>query len=180
MTLSNLSCLSEEERYYLAPKSIFFIGIDPGLKGAIAVLDDTGNVIDLWDMPVMAKSKGKKTVKNQVNAGALCDLLLPYMNNAVTIERVSAMPGQGVSSVFSFGDTVGAIRGVCCALKMRLQYVTASSWKKHYGLPADKELARAKAIELYPSAHLPHKKDADKAEAILIARYGYESSKRDF
>lgn len=165
--------LSESEKEYLA-RNIFYVGIDPGLSGAIAVLDDNANLVDLSDIPVMAKGKGKSVVKNQINAVALSDLMLAYMNTTAIIENVSARPGQGVSSMFSLGDSVGAIRGVCASLKMRSHYVTPQTWKKYYKLPSDKEYARAKAIELYPEASLHRKKDHGKAEAILLARYGYE------
>lgn len=168
--------LSESEKEYLTYQSEnFYVGIDPGLSGAIAVLDDHANLVNLYEMPVMAKGKGHSTVKNQLNAAGLTELLFPYAKAIVIVELINAMPKQGVSSMFSLGDSCGAIRGVCSALKMQMHFVTPQTWKKHYKLPSDKEYARSKAIELYPDAHLHRKKDADKAEAILIARYGYHT-----
>ena len=154
------------------------IGIDPGLSGALSMIGRDG-LLAVADIPVMAKGKGAGKVKNEVNAAALNHLLREWANGSaddvmVVLERVASMPGQGVASMLSLGDTVGCIRGVVAARGYPVQWVTPQSWKKHYGLPADKELARARAIELYPEADLARKRDHGRAEAILIARYGWE------
>lgn len=154
------------------------VGIDPGLSGALALIGPAG-LLAVADMPVVAKGKGAGRVKNEVNPAALAQLLREWVNGhadevLVVVERVSAMPGQGVAGVFSLGDTLGAIRGVVAARGYPVAWVTPHAWKKHYGLPADKELARARAVQLYPEADLTRKKDHGRAESILIARYGWE------
>lgn len=154
------------------------VGIDCGLTGALAMLGQPG-LMAVADIPVMAKGKGAGRVKNEVNAAALNGLLREWVSGhgddvLVVIERVSSMPGQGVASMMSLGDTVGCIRGVVAARGYPVQWVTPQAWKKHYGLPADKELARARAIQLYPGAELTRRKDHNRAEAILLARYGWE------
>ena len=147
------------------------IGIDPGITGAIAAIDSHGHS-EVFDIPVMANGKGKSKVKNHVNAAGLAKLLSGYGADIVYLERISSMPGQGVASMFSMGDTFGCIRGVCAAIGLPVEIITPQSWKKHYRLGSDKEIVRAKAIELYPEAPLSRKKDHNRAEAILIARYG--------
>lgn len=159
------------------------VGIDPGLSGALALLGPSG-LHALHDMPVMAKGKGAGRVKNEVNGAALSHLLREWVDGhadevLVVVERVSSMPGQGVAGVFSLGDTIGCIRGVVAARGYPVQFVTPQAWKKHFGLTAGKdvdgkELARAKAIQLFPEADLARKKDHNRAEAILIARHGWE------
>lgn len=162
------------------------IGIDPGITGAIAIIDSDGNLERVEDLPVMAKGKGKSKSKNQINAAGLAALINDMRKDGfgkrtvtVYLERVSSMPGQGMASTFSLGDTFGCIRGVCAALNIPVELISPQSWKKHYGIKKDKEIARAKAIELYPEAPLHRKKDQNRAEAILIARYGLEVNRRD-
>ena len=150
------------------------IGIDPGLSGAIAVLENN-KVLNMFDMPVM--SEGKKN-KRQLNSALLVNLIKESIENsgevAVVVEQVNAMPGQGVTSMFNFGQTFGAIKGVCAALKLPIFFVRPSKWKKHFELiNSSKDASRTKAIEMYPqiSERLSRKKDVNKADAILIARY---------
>ena len=148
------------------------IGIDPGLTGAVAVI---GEDVEVHDIPVMARGKGQGRVKAQVNAAGLVELLDLSVDGGradVYLERVASMPGQGVASMFSMGDTFGCIRGVCAALGYTVYLITPQEWKKAYKLGSDKEVIRAKAIELYPKAPLSRKKDHNRAEALLIARYG--------
>ncbi len=150
------------------------IGIDPGLSGAIAILDDL-KVFDMFDMPIM--SEGKKN-KNQLNSAQLVNIvkrhILPDGDTFVIVEQVSAMPGQGVTSMFNFGQTFGAIKGICASLNLPIFYVRPTKWKKHFELiNASKDASRTKVIEMYPSIsdRLRKKKDVNKADAILIARY---------
>jgi len=150
------------------------IGIDPGLSGAIAILNDN-KVLELYDMPVMAE--GKKN-KKQLNSAQLVKLLKSKINNneeiAVVVEQVNAMPGQGVTSMFNFGQTFGAIKGICAALGLPIFFVRPSKWKKHFDLiNSSKDSSRTKAIEMYPllSDELSKKKDVNKSDAILIARF---------
>ena len=150
------------------------IGIDPGLSGAIAILENN-KVLNLFDIPVM--SEGKKN-KRQLNSAHLVNLIRENINSneeiAVVVEQVNAMPGQGVTSMFNFGQTFGAIKGICASLNLPIFYVRPAKWKKHFDLiNASKDASRTKAIEMYPSIsdRLRKKKDVNKADAILIARY---------
>ena len=154
------------------------IGIDPGLSGAIAVMEDN-KVLHLFDIPVM--SEGKKN-KRQLNSALLVSLLkeniVSHEEVAVVVEQVNAMPGQGVTSMFNFGQTFGAIKGVCAALDLPIFFVRPSKWKKHFELiNSSKDSSRTKAIEMYPklSNQLTKKKDVNKSDAILIARYYSET-----
>ena len=150
------------------------IGIDPGLNGAIAVLKDN-KVKEIFDVPVMPE--GKKN-KRQLNSAQLVKLLKEIISEeeevVVIVENVSAMPGQGVTSMFNFGQTFGAIKGICAALGLPIFFVRPAKWKKHFDLiNSSKDASRTKVIEMYPSIspRLSKKKDVNKADAILIARY---------
>ncbi len=150
------------------------IGIDPGLSGAIAILEEK-KVISVIEMPVMAE--GKKN-KRQLNSAQLVTIIKENIKVseevAVVVEQVNAMPGQGVTSMFNFGQTFGAIKGVCAALNLPIFFVRPSKWKKHFELiNSSKDSSRTKAIEMYPSLsnQLSKKKDVNKSDAILIARF---------
>ena len=150
------------------------IGIDPGLSGAVAILDNL-KIFDLFDMPIMAE--GKKN-KNQLNSAQLVKIIRSHIltndDTFVIVEQVSAMPGQGVTSMFNFGQTFGAIKGICASLNLPIFYVRPNKWKKHFELiNASKDASRTKVIEMYPSIsdRLSRKKDVNKADAILIGRY---------
>ena len=126
-------------------------GIDPGLAGAIAILD--GNkVVDFTDLPTM--SDGKKN-KRQLNSAHLSQYIqkniLDINRTVVVVEQVNAMPGQGVTSMFNFGQTFGAIKGISATLKLPIFFVRPSKWKKHFELiNSSKDASRTKAIEMYP------------------------------
>ena len=154
------------------------IGIDPGLSGAIAVLEDS-KIKELFDMPVMPDGKKKK---RQLNSALLVKLIKDkiknYEDTVMVVEQVNAMPGQGVTSMFNFGQTFGAIKGICAALGLPIYFVRPAKWKKHFELiNASKDASRTKAIEMYPSIseQLSKKKDVNKSDAILIARYYNET-----
>ena len=154
------------------------IGIDPGLSGGIAILDDL-KIFDIYDMPIM--SEGKKN-KNQLNSAQLVNIIKKnIISNGDTfliVEQVSAMPGQGVTSMFNFGQTFGAIKGICATLELPIYFVRPSKWKKHFELiNSSKDSSRTKAIEMYPklSSELAKKKDVNKSDAILIARFFSET-----
>ena len=156
------------------------IGIDPGLSGGIAILDDL-KIYDIFDMPIM--SEGKKN-KNQLNSAQLVNIINKHVlrkeNTFVIVEQVSAMPGQGVTSMFNFGQTFGSIKGICAALGLPIFYVRPAKWKKHYNLiNSQKDASRTRAIEIFPyfSSQLSKKKDSNKADAILIANFYYETYK---
>ena len=154
------------------------VGIDPGLNGAIAVLQDK-KVLSITDMPVMAD--GKKN-KRQLNNAQLAEILRKNTSEgdeiSIVVEQVNAMPGQGVTSMFNFGQTFGAIKGVCAAMQLPIFFVRPSKWKKYFELiNSSKDSSRTKAIEMYPnlSDQLAKKKDVNKSDAILIARFFIET-----
>ena len=158
--------------------------IDPGLSGAIAILENK-KVLDLFDMPVMAD--GKKN-KRQINGSQTYNEIYLRTKNFskkdifVVVEQVSAMPGQGVTSMFNFGQTFGAIKGISATLKLPIFFVRPSKWKKHFELiNSSKDASRTKAIEMYPSyaEKLSRKKDVNKSDAILIARFFSETGFKD-
>ena len=158
------------------------IGIDPGLSGGIAVLENN-KVLSIFDMPVM--SEGKKN-KRQLNSAQLVKLIKDNISKnedvSVVVEQVNAMPGQGVTSMFNFGQTFGAIKGVCAALSLPIFFVRPAKWKKHFELiNSSKDSSRTKAIEMYPSLSndLAKKKDVNKSDAILIARFYSETRLND-
>ena len=158
------------------------IGIDPGLSGAIAVMHDK-KVINMYDMPVMAE--GKKN-KRQLNSSQLVNIIKENIHEdeetIVVVEQVNAMPGQGVTSMFNFGQTFGAIKGVCAALKLPIFFVRPSKWKKHFELiNSSKDASRTKVIEMYPtlSGQLAKKRDVNKSDAILIAKFYFETKLKD-
>ncbi len=147
------------------------IGFDPGNTGAIAVLTDDKEFIAVHDMPVMANGK-----KNQVNAAEVARIINIYAaeNSCfVVIEKVGAMPGQGVTSMFNFGMGFGVIQGVVAARELPFVLVTPQKWKKAASLIGkEKDNARTLAQQLYPLAPLGRKKDIGRADALLIARFG--------
>ena len=154
------------------------VGIDPGLSGGIAILENN-KVLKLFDMPVMAE--GKKN-KKQLNSAQLVDIIKDNISSgediAIVVEQVNAMPGQGVTSMFNFGQTFGAIKGVCAALNLPIFFVRPSKWKKYFELiNSSKDSSRTKVIEMYPSLsnQLAKKKDVNKSDAILIARFFSET-----
>ena len=155
---------------------MLIIGIDPGISGAICFFEN-GEIKDVIDMPSMAE--GKKN-KKQINGSQLFNELeirvkdFQKKNIAVVVERVSAMPGQGVTSMFNFGQSYGVIKGICSAMQLPIYFISPSKWKKYYNLiKTSKDASRAKVIEIFPyiSSKLQKKKDSNKAEAILIASF---------
>ena len=161
---------------------MIIVGIDPGIAGAICFFS-SGNVIDVIDMPTMAE--GKKN-KKQVNGRQIYNEIMliknKFMNEkmSVIVEQVSAMPGQGVTSMFNFGQSFGVIKGICSAMELPIFYVRPAKWKKHFNLiNSEKDSSRTKAIEMFPyfSSQLSKKKDINKADAILIAYFHHETYK---
>ena len=155
-------------------------GIDPGLNGAIAILQDK-KVLSIIDMPVMAD--GKKN-KRQLNNAQLAEILRKHISEddeiSVVVEQVNAMPGQGVTSMFNFGQSYGVIKGICSAMQLPIHFVRPAKWKKYFNLiNTSKDASRSRAIEIFPkiSDNLKRKKDSNKADAILIASYYYNTYK---
>tara|TARA_B100001996_G_scaffold372888_1_gene349758 strand:- start:337 stop:831 length:495 start_codon:yes stop_codon:yes gene_type:complete len=158
---------------------MLIIAIDPGINGAICFFEN-GNVKDVFEMPTMAE--GKKN-KRQVNGNQIYNELSCRIKKynpkeiSVVVEQVSAMPGQGVTSMFNFGQSFGVIKGVCAAMQLPIFFVRPAKWKKHFELlNTQKDASRTKAIEMFPkiSSTLSKKKDSNKADAILIASF-YEN-----
>ena len=161
---------------------MLIIGIDPGISGSICFFED-GKIIDVIEMPVMAE--GKKN-KKQVNGSQIYNEISKRIKNIdkknikVIIEQVSAMPGQGVTSMFNFGQSFGILKGLCSAMQISMYFVRPAKWKKYFNLiNSDKDASRTKAIEIFPyfSSNLSKKKDSNKADAILIASFYYETYK---
>ena len=155
---------------------MLIIGIDPGISGAICFLKN-GKIIDAIEMPSMAEGKkNKKQVNGSQIFNEINDRILNIPNNeiAVVIEHVSAMPGQGVTSMFNFGQSFGVIKGICAAMRLPLHFVRPVKWKKYFNLlNSEKQASRTRVIELFPeiSNKLSKKKDINKADAVLIASY---------
>jgi crossover junction endodeoxyribonuclease RuvC len=123
-------------------------------------------------MPTLEVDSGK-TKKRHISASGLRDILVSFPTAHVVIERVGAMPGQGVSSMFNFGRSAGIIEGVVAALRMPHTYVTPATWTKAVGRAAGKDASRMRAMELFPSKADLFKrvKDDGRADAALIAYY---------
>jgi len=149
----------------------YVIGIDPGISGAISVFSRFPNTLhDVFDMPTLEVDSGK-TKKRHISASGLRDILVSFPTAHVVIEKVGAMPGQGVSSMFNFGRSAGIIEGVVAALRMPHTYVTPATWTKAVGRAAGKDASRMRAMELFPTRAELFKraKDDGRADAALIA-----------
>ena len=158
------------------------IGIDPGISGSICFFNE-GKIIDVLEMPTMAE--GKKN-KKQVNGAQIFNEIserikkLDKRDVKIVIEQVSAMPGQGVTSMFNFGQSYGILKGICSAMQLPMYFVRPAKWKKYFNLiNSEKDASRTRAIEIFPyfSSQLSRKKDSNKAVAILIASFYYETYK---
>ena len=162
---------------------MLIISIDPGISGSICFFED-GKIIEVIEMPVM--TEGKKN-KKQVNGSQIYNEFLKRINNKdddirVVIEQVSAMPGQGVTSMFNFGQSYGILKGICSAMQLPMFFVRPAKWKKYFNLiNSQKDASRTRAIEIFPyfSTQLSKKKDSNKADAILIASFYYETHQKE-
>jgi len=163
---------------------MLIIGIDPGINGAICLFKD-GKIVDVFEMPKMAV--GKKN-KSQVNASQIFNEIQKAVEGEdktkviAVIEQVSAMPGQGVTSMFNFGQSFGILKGICTAMQLPMYFVRPTKWKKYFNLlNSEKDASRTRAIEIFPyfSSQLSRKKDSNKADAILIASFYHETYKID-
>ena len=159
---------------------MLIIAIDPGISGSLCFFED-GKIIDIIEMPNMAY--GKKN-KRQVNGAQIYNEISLRIKNfqkediKVVIEQVSAMPGQGVTSMFNFGQSFGVLKGICSAMQLPMYFVRPAKWKKYFNLiNSKKDASRTKAIEIFPyiSAQLSKKKDSNKADAILLASFFFET-----
>ena len=164
---------------------MLIIGIDPGISGSICFFQD-GVIKDVVDMPTMIE--GKKN-KKQVNGSQIFNEISEKIKNMdkknikVVIEHVTAMPGQGVTSMFNFGQSFGVLKGICSAMQLPVYFVRPAKWKKYFNLiNSEKDASRTRAIEIFPyySSHLSKKKDSNKADAILIASFFFETYKEEY
>ncbi len=163
---------------------MLIIGIDPGISGSICFLDH-GKILEVIEMPIM--TDGKKN-KKQVNGSQVYNEVTKRIKQfeknqiRVVIEHVSAMPGQGVTSMFNFGQSFGILKGICTAMQLPMYFVRPTKWKKYFNLlNSEKDASRTRAIEIFPyfSSQLSRKKDSNKADAILIASFYHETYKID-
>ena len=163
---------------------MLIIGIDPGISGSICFFEN-GKILDVLDMPTM--TEGKKN-KKQVNGSQIYNEISKRIGEIdkkeikVIIEHVSAMPGQGVTSMFNFGQSFGILKGICSAMQLPMYFVRPAKWKKYFNLiKSEKDASRTKAIEIFPyfSSNLAKKKDSNKADAILISSFYYETFKQE-
>ena len=163
---------------------MLIIGIDPGISGSICFFED-GKILDVIEMPTM--TEGKKN-KKQVNGSQIYNEIAKRIEQIdkkdikVIIEQVSAMPGQGVTSMFNFGQSFGILKGMCSAMQLSMYFVRPAKWKKYFNLiNSQKDASRTKAIEIFPyfSTQLSKKKDSNKADAILIASFFFETYKKE-
>ena len=163
---------------------MLIIGIDPGISGSICFFEN-GKIIDVIEMPTMTEGKKNKKQVNGVQIFNEFSKRIDKTNNEntrVVIEQVSAMPGQGVTSMFNFGQSFGILKGVCAAMQLPMFFVRPDKWKKYFNLiNSQKDASRTRAIEIFPyfSAQLSKKKDSNKADAILIASFYYETYKNE-
>tara|TARA_S200000501_G_scaffold290010_1_gene274936 strand:+ start:342 stop:836 length:495 start_codon:yes stop_codon:yes gene_type:complete len=155
---------------------MLIIGIDPGISGAMCFFQN-GEITDVIDMPSMADGKkNKRQINSQQVFNEISERIIniPKKEIIVVIEQVSAMPGQGVTSMFNFGQSFGVLKGICSAMQLSMYFVRPAKWKKYYGLiKTEKDASRTKVIEIFPyiSSKLSKKKDSNKADAILIANF---------
>ena len=163
---------------------MLIIGIDPGIYGSICFLDN-GKILDVIEMPIMADGKkNKKQVNGSQVYNEISKRIKQFEKNQirVVIEHVSAMPGQGVTSMFNFGQSFGILKGICTAMQLPMYFVRPTKWKKYFNLlNSEKDASRTRAIEIFPyfSSQLSRKKDSNKADAILIASFYHETYKID-
>lgn len=152
-----------------------YLGIDPGLTGALAVLGEK-EIIDVYDTPtlIVKKGSGKRTV---YVVSAMADLVKRWANTGlvkgIVLETVHAMPGQGVTSMFSLGQGFGIWLGIIAAFRLPLTKVEPRVWKQAMGIPsgAEKSESVVRAAQLFPTASLARKKDHGRADALLLAEY---------
>lgn len=144
------------------------MGVDPGLGGAMGFFDP--------EFPTLCSAEDFPVADGELVPAQIAKILETMRPTVCVIEKVGAMPGQGVSSTFNFGRNYGVALGVIGALRIPIHRVSPAVWKKHFKLGKDKDASRALALRLFPSSgdYFARKKDDGRAEAVLIARYGFE------
>lgn len=149
------------------------LGIDPGLSGALAFYDTVSEALVVMDMPTVEVTRNGKS-KREVSPALVADMVAGKGIEKAFMERVSAMPGQGVSSMFSFGRSSGVVEGVLAAYEIPTTLVTPQAWMKAMGVRAGKDGSRERAMQLFPqySMTFSRKKDDGRSDAALIAKFG--------
>jgi len=151
------------------------LGVDPGTYGALALLDTGQDTLTVEDMPTISvKRPSKQHNSSVISESHLADLVQRMSPDVAWIERVHAMPKQGVASSFNFGVTFGLIRGVLAASKVPFYMVTATEWKRAFRLGANKQEARLLASRMFPreAQTFARVRDDGRAEATLLAVFG--------
>lgn len=152
----------------------YVIGVDPGMSGAIAIIDVRKGLVDAIDMPTVEIKIGK-AMKKRVAPEVIAAELRCYAPYAVAfIEKVSAMPGQGVSSMFAFGEAYGLVRGVLAGMGIPVTTVTPAVWTKAMRVAGGKDGSRQRAMEMWPdkAALFKRVRDDGRADSALIAAWG--------
>ena len=152
------------------------VAIDPGLSGAIAVLSPTGDLERLEDLPVIRDGR-----LAWIDGGSLQSFLIDALYGRparAIVERVGAMPKQGIASAFNFGVGFGSVLAVLQARHLPIELVTPAVWKRALGLGTDKRASLDKARLLYPTADLGLAKHDGRAEALLLAHWALSRSKQ--
>ena len=148
----------------------YFIGIDPGVSGAFAILSEPGDIVDLGDLPVKNSKRNRKIL----SSSEFADILVKYSDEVVMtgIEDVWANPTLGAASSFSFGHMAGSLQTCFSLLEIPFTLVVPSTWKKSFKLiKAQKSASVDRALEIYPRLRFKRKKDHNRADALLIAHY---------
>jgi crossover junction endodeoxyribonuclease RuvC len=151
------------------------LGLDPGLSGALALIDEHGVVL-VDDLPAHQIGAGRKT-RAELDLASLCGMFAEHAIDHVFIERVAARPGQGVTGMFRFGVAYGAVLGIVTTLRLSHTLVTPQTWQRTAGCGPAPDAARARAGQLYPKVadRLTRKRDSGRADAILIAHHGMKA-----
>lgn len=152
---------------------MIIMGIDPGLSGAIAFYDTATGDLTVHDMPTIEVTRNAKA-KREISAQLLAEVIAAGYAKGAYLERVGAMPGQGVSSVFSFGRSVGMVEGVLAALDIPTTIIPPTTWQRKVNARGGKDGSRDRAMQLFPkyASLFARKKDDGRSDAALIAYYG--------
>jgi crossover junction endodeoxyribonuclease RuvC len=151
---------------------MMLLAIDPGVTGAFALL---GEAVAVDDLPIHQAQHGRSgKVRAELDLHSFRNLITSHAIGHVLLERVTARPGQGVTSMFRFGEAAGALYGLIVGLGLPVTFVTPQQWQKHHRIGASPDAARQRAVQLYPGLAplLARKRDHHRADALLLARYG--------
>jgi crossover junction endodeoxyribonuclease RuvC len=157
--------------------------VDPGITGAIAVWNTTNDELELFDMPIVTLKRDKRTA-SEVSAQLLSEMIAGRGIGYGVVEKVAAMPGQGVSGMFSLGRSLGVVEGVLASYDIPTRLVPPQTWQKHFSLKGKKHDAdgsRNLAMQRFPqhAAQFARKKDNGRADAALVALWYVETAWRD-